>query len=82
MSWHEFTVALQKKILARMRSFGMTPVLPAFAGHIPKGFIDVHKVNYTEMHWIGLANERTFIDLRKYGNIWLFFQSAKVNLKF
>ena len=27
---------LQKKILERERSFGMTPVLPAFAGHIPK----------------------------------------------
>ena len=28
---------LQKKILKRERSFGMTPVLPAFAGHTPKG---------------------------------------------
>lgn len=27
---------LQKKILKRERSFGMTPVLPAFAGHVPK----------------------------------------------
>lgn len=27
---------LQKKILERERSFGMTPVLPAFAGHVPK----------------------------------------------
>lgn len=27
--------ALQKKLLARMRSLGMTPVLPAFAGHVP-----------------------------------------------
>ncbi len=27
---------LQKKILRRERSFGMTPVLPAFAGHVPK----------------------------------------------
>lgn len=29
-------VDLQKKILKRERSFGMKPVLPAFAGHIPK----------------------------------------------
>ncbi len=53
MSWHEFTVDLQKQILERMRSFGMTPVLPAFAGHVPKGLIDIHKLNYTELHWGG-----------------------------
>lgn len=26
----------QHRILDRMRSFGMIPVLPAFAGHVPK----------------------------------------------
>lgn len=26
----------QHRILERMRSFGMTAVLPAFAGHVPK----------------------------------------------
>lgn len=26
---------LQRRILARMRSFGMTPVFPAFAGFVP-----------------------------------------------
>ena len=29
---------LQKKILKRERSLGMTPVLPAFAGHVPPSF--------------------------------------------
>jgi alpha-N-acetylglucosaminidase len=29
---------LQKKILARMLALGMVPVLPAFAGHVPKAF--------------------------------------------
>lgn len=28
---------LQGRILARMRSLGMTPVLPAFAGFVPAG---------------------------------------------
>jgi alpha-N-acetylglucosaminidase len=32
--------ALQKKILERERSFGMTPVLPAFSGHVPPSFKD------------------------------------------
>lgn len=31
---------LQKQILQRERSFGMTPVLPAFAGHVPKAIKD------------------------------------------
>lgn len=32
--------ALQKKILERERSLGMTPVLPAFTGHVPPAFKD------------------------------------------
>ena len=37
-SWHGQQVALQHKILTRMRSLGMLPVLPAFAGHVPAAF--------------------------------------------
>ena len=29
---------LQISILAAMRLYGMTPVLPGFAGHVPSGF--------------------------------------------
>jgi alpha-N-acetylglucosaminidase len=29
---------LQKKILGKQRAFGMTPVLPAFTGHVPPSF--------------------------------------------
>lgn len=36
VSWLEQQEELQKKILARERELGMTPVLPAFAGHVPK----------------------------------------------
>ncbi|XP_064093803.1 alpha-N-acetylglucosaminidase-like [Macrobrachium nipponense] len=36
-SWHTQTLALQHQILERMRQFGMTPILPAFAGHVPAG---------------------------------------------
>ena len=49
--WHNFTTELQHKILSRMRGLGMTPVLPAFAGHVPKGMIDLYKPNYTEQYW-------------------------------
>lgn len=36
--WMTRHVALQKLILARERSLGMTPVLPAFTGHVPASF--------------------------------------------
>lgn len=37
-SWHERSLILQKNILNRMRELGMIPVLPAFAGHVPRAF--------------------------------------------
>jgi len=36
--WMTSHVILQKQILARERSLGMTPVLPAFTGHVPPSF--------------------------------------------
>ncbi|XP_056433195.1 LOW QUALITY PROTEIN: alpha-N-acetylglucosaminidase-like [Gadus chalcogrammus] len=41
-SWHVNKLNLQFKILERMRSFGMIPVLPAFSGNIPKGILRLH----------------------------------------
>jgi len=38
MHWMESQKELQKKILARERELGMTPVLPAFTGHVPPSF--------------------------------------------
>ncbi|XP_072977763.1 alpha-N-acetylglucosaminidase-like [Typha angustifolia] len=34
-SWLDDQLSLQKKILARMYDFGMSPVLPAFSGNVP-----------------------------------------------
>lgn len=42
MSWLEGQKALQQQIVAREREFNMTPVLPAFAGHVPKRFAEMH----------------------------------------
>lgn len=41
-SWLESQKALQKLIVARERELNMTPVLPAFAGHVPKRFAEMH----------------------------------------
>ncbi|WP_446743019.1 alpha-N-acetylglucosaminidase [Silvibacterium acidisoli] len=40
--WIEQHKLLQRKILDRMRSLGMKPVAPAFAGFVPQGFLRVH----------------------------------------
>lgn len=40
--WIDDKRALQKRILARMRELGMKPVLPAFAGYVPKAFAQAH----------------------------------------
>lgn len=37
-SWHEQSIRLQHRILQRMRHLGIVPVLPAFAGHVPRAF--------------------------------------------
>ncbi|XP_040851719.1 alpha-N-acetylglucosaminidase-like [Ochotona curzoniae] len=49
-SWHLKQLYLQHRILERMRSFGMTAVLPAFAGHVPKAITRVFpQVNVTQL---------------------------------
>ena len=35
-NWHNQQVALQHQILQGMRNMGIIPILPAFAGHVPK----------------------------------------------
>lgn len=37
--WAERRVDLARRILARMRELGMTPVLPAFGGHVPPALV-------------------------------------------
>lgn len=57
--WIDSQAELQKKILQRERSLGMTPILPAFAGHVPAELAESHpdakfsRVSY----WGGFADE-------------------------
>lgn len=39
--WHKDQIALQHKILRKMRAFGMEPVAPAFAGFVPPAFMEL-----------------------------------------
>ena len=70
-SWHNFTVGLQHQILQRMRNYGMTPVVPAFAGHIPKALVEKYpQIKYYNQTWNHFeatylldANEPIFQDI-------------------
>lgn len=54
---------LQKKILARQRSLGMKPVLPAFSGHVPPKFKEYFpKANLKSIGWNGIFPNINIID--------------------
>ncbi|HTO93126.1 MAG TPA: alpha-N-acetylglucosaminidase TIM-barrel domain-containing protein [Bacteroidota bacterium] len=62
--WIDGQASLQKKILARMRSLGMTPVIPAFSGFVPAPFKKLHPEAriYDLAAWGGFPpGERTHI---------------------
>ncbi|EGF89383.1 alpha-N-acetylglucosaminidase NAGLU family protein [Asticcacaulis biprosthecium C19] len=42
LSWIVKKRELQKRILGAMRELGMEPILPAFAGYVPKAFAESH----------------------------------------
>lgn len=55
--WHEEQVELQHKILKRMRSLGMKPVCPGFAGFVPKGLTRLYPdADIVETNWCGFKN--------------------------
>lgn len=41
-AWIDRKHALQTRILGRMRELGMSPILPAFAGYVPRAFAERH----------------------------------------
>jgi len=55
--WIDAHEALQKKILARQRGFGMTPVLQGFTGHVPAAIKD--KFPQAKLHQIRWLEWRT-----------------------
>jgi len=60
--WIDKKCALQRRILERMRALGMKPILPAFAGYVPKAFAGrhpdarIHKMTpwggFRETYWL------------------------------
>lgn len=41
-SWHKEQIALQHRILHRMKSLGMSPICPAFSGFVPRGILRLY----------------------------------------
>lgn len=57
VSWMKKRTELQRKILDRQRSFGMTPVLQAFTGHVSKELKEIYpdaKITQIE-NWAGVS---------------------------
>ncbi|WP_242135604.1 alpha-N-acetylglucosaminidase [Aestuariivivens marinum] len=56
--WHEGQIKLQHKILARMKALGMNPIVPAFAGFVPKDITRISPENeLLEVSWGGLPEQ-------------------------
>lgn len=56
-SWHKEQVALQHKILSRMRSLGMKPICPGFAGFLPPEIKRIFpNANVVQSEWAGFHN--------------------------
>lgn len=52
--WHRQQIALQHKILKRMKSLGMRPICPGFPGFIPKAFERIYPdLKIIQTHWGG-----------------------------
>lgn len=49
--WHKEQIALQHRILRRMKSLGMSPICPAFSGFVPRGIQRLFPT--AELHELG-----------------------------
>jgi alpha-N-acetylglucosaminidase len=62
-SWMKSHEELQKKILTRERELGMTPVLPAFTGHVPPAFKDrFPEAKLQKTNWEGRFADTYILD--------------------
>lgn len=54
LEWHTDQIALQKKILKKMRALGMKPITPGFAGFVPPAMKRIYPdLELVETKWCG-----------------------------
>jgi len=57
-SWHKDQLALEHKILSRMRELDFKPIVPAFAGFVPAEFKEKHpEVKLNVLEWGGFPKQ-------------------------
>jgi alpha-N-acetylglucosaminidase len=62
-SWMQSHETLQKKILNAERDLGMTPVLPAFTGHVPAAFTNKYPdAKFRKTSWGGKFDDVYLVD--------------------
>lgn len=62
-NWKKSHEKLQKKILARERSLGMKPILPAFTGHVPPSFSErFPDAKVQKTNWEGRFDDTYVLD--------------------
>lgn len=75
--WRERSIRLQHAVLKRMRALGMKPIVPAFAGFLPRGVERLHpEIKLHEMNWCGNAFRSWFLPpshplFRKIGKMYV-----------
>ena len=52
-SWHKEQIALQHRILHRMKSLGMSAICPAFSGFVPRGILRLYPE--AKLHRLGVG---------------------------
>lgn len=82
-NWHNRTIHLQHQILRRMRDLGIVPVLPAFAGHVPRAFARLFpNANMTKINpWNNFEDKYCWYDQRNLVYISFLSLSFSNNLK-
>lgn len=61
--WHADQVALEHKILDRMKALGMKPITPAFAGFVPQAITRLYPdEKITETTWLGGSFRNWLLD--------------------
>lgn len=77
-SWLDNQLALQKKIVARERELNMTPVLPAFAGHVPEFLKEKYpNVKITSLgRWAGFTEKYQSFFLDPFDSLFKPIQKA------
>ncbi|CAM0137119.1 hypothetical protein VKS41_008283 [Umbelopsis sp. WA50703] len=61
-SWVNEQFELGKKVTNRMVELGMTPVMPAFTGFVPRAFVDIHNSSnlVNSSQWNGFPEQNTY----------------------